>query len=204
MLDGVEIVYVAHAPARRILSVSVTVAPVTPRRRPRSAARSSRAERRVARCRSAAVDPTDHREDDHSAESPASRTPADRAQGYALVDQELEEGLRALAAPIRDSHGRVIAAVNVAVHASRWTVDAIEQELLPKLLDDRGSNRARRPRVGLIRSGTRPHATRLVAKPGLPKNVTRTFPQVGRRRGGEEPMTRVLSEGVVELRLGRS
>ena len=56
-------------------------------------------------------------------------------QGYALVDQELEDGLRALAAPIRDSRDQVVAAVNVAVHASRWPVDAVRRELLPRLLE---------------------------------------------------------------------
>jgi IclR family pca regulon transcriptional regulator len=54
-------------------------------------------------------------------------------QGYALVDQELEDGLRALAVPIRDGHDRVLAAVNVAVHASRWPIDRIRGELLPRL-----------------------------------------------------------------------
>ena len=53
-------------------------------------------------------------------------------QGYALVDQELEEGLRAVAVPIHDADGRVVAALNVAVHASRWTIDAIRRELLPR------------------------------------------------------------------------
>jgi IclR family pca regulon transcriptional regulator len=56
-------------------------------------------------------------------------------QGYALVDQELEDGLRALAVPIRDAHGRVVAAVNVAVHASRWPIERILRELLPGLLE---------------------------------------------------------------------
>ena len=48
-----------------------------------------------------------------------------RRQGFALVDQELEEGLRALAVPIREPGGAVVGAVNVAVHTSRWTVEAI-------------------------------------------------------------------------------
>ena len=47
-----------------------------------------------------------------------------RAQGWALVDQELEEGLRSVAAPIRDRAGTVIAAVNVSAHASRTSKDA--------------------------------------------------------------------------------
>jgi IclR family transcriptional regulator, pca regulon regulatory protein len=58
-----------------------------------------------------------------------------RAQGYAVVDQELEEGLRAVAAPVRAEGDRVVAAVNVSVHASRATVAEIEQRLLPPLLD---------------------------------------------------------------------
>jgi IclR family transcriptional regulator, pca regulon regulatory protein len=57
-----------------------------------------------------------------------------RAQGYALVDQELEEGLRSLAAPIRDRAGRVVAAMNISVHASRNSVDSMRRDLLPRLL----------------------------------------------------------------------
>jgi Bacterial transcriptional regulator. len=37
--------------------------------------------------------------------------------------------------PIRDAHGRVVAAVNVAVHASRWPIERILRELLPGLLE---------------------------------------------------------------------
>ena len=57
-----------------------------------------------------------------------------RRQGWAFVDQELEDGLRAIAAPIHDEHGNVIAAANLAVHASRWSNDAIRHTLLPRLL----------------------------------------------------------------------
>ena len=56
-----------------------------------------------------------------------------RRQGFALVDQELEEGLRALAVAIREPGGAVVGAVNVAVHTSRWTVEAIRGRLLPRL-----------------------------------------------------------------------
>jgi IclR family pca regulon transcriptional regulator len=58
-----------------------------------------------------------------------------RAQGYAVVDQELEQGLRSVAAPVRADAERVVAAVNVSVHASRATVTDIKQRLLPPLLD---------------------------------------------------------------------
>jgi len=57
-----------------------------------------------------------------------------RAQGWAIVDQELEEGLRAVAAPIRDRTGRTVAAVNVSAHASRTPLDLVRRKLLPPLL----------------------------------------------------------------------
>jgi IclR family transcriptional regulator, pca regulon regulatory protein len=57
-----------------------------------------------------------------------------RAQGYAIVDQELEEGLRAVAAPIRDREGRVVAAVNISTHASRTSPETMRRRLVPPLL----------------------------------------------------------------------
>jgi IclR family pca regulon transcriptional regulator len=73
-----------------------------------------------------------------------------RSQGWAIVDQELEEGVRSLAVPIRDSTERVAAALNVSVHASRWTLEAVRGELLPRLLEtaraiDRDARAASRP-----------------------------------------------------------
>ncbi|ANP55632.1 IclR family pca regulon transcriptional regulator [Streptomyces griseochromogenes] len=56
-----------------------------------------------------------------------------RAQGYALVDQELESGLRSLAVPVRDRAGRVIAALNVATHPARRTLEECVHDLLPTL-----------------------------------------------------------------------
>jgi IclR family pca regulon transcriptional regulator len=61
-----------------------------------------------------------------------------RRQGWAMVDQELEEGLRSVAAPIRDRGGRVVAAVNLSAHASRTTLDAVKRRLLPPLLATAG------------------------------------------------------------------
>jgi IclR family pca regulon transcriptional regulator len=55
------------------------------------------------------------------------------SQGYALVDEELEEGLRSLAVPIRDRSGRVVAALNTAMHASRHTLRECVTDLLPEL-----------------------------------------------------------------------
>jgi IclR family pca regulon transcriptional regulator len=61
-----------------------------------------------------------------------------RANGWALVDQELEEGLRSLAAPIRDVDGTVVAAVNVATHAGRRSLDSLAGDLLGPLLETAG------------------------------------------------------------------
>jgi IclR family pca regulon transcriptional regulator len=57
-----------------------------------------------------------------------------KAQGWAIVNQELEEGLRAVAAPIRDRRERVIAAVNISTQASRTSLETMRRELLPPLL----------------------------------------------------------------------
>ncbi|WP_329051129.1 helix-turn-helix domain-containing protein [Streptomyces violaceus] len=56
-----------------------------------------------------------------------------RSQGYALVDEELEEGLRSIAVPIRDRSGRVVAALNTAMHASRHSLRECVTDLLPEL-----------------------------------------------------------------------
>ncbi|MFH8497561.1 IclR family transcriptional regulator domain-containing protein [Streptomyces coeruleorubidus] len=55
------------------------------------------------------------------------------SHGYALVDEELEEGLRSLAVPVRDRSGRVVAALNTAMHASRHTLRECVTDLLPEL-----------------------------------------------------------------------
>jgi IclR family transcriptional regulator, pca regulon regulatory protein len=57
-----------------------------------------------------------------------------RGRGWALVDQQLEEGLRSLAAPIRNGDGRVVAAINVSTHAGRRSLESIVRDLLHPLL----------------------------------------------------------------------
>jgi len=57
-----------------------------------------------------------------------------RQQGWALVDQELEDGLRSVAAPVRDGTGRVVAAVNVSAPVRRGQIADILRDVLPPLL----------------------------------------------------------------------
>jgi IclR family pca regulon transcriptional regulator len=56
-----------------------------------------------------------------------------RQHGYAIVDQELEHGIRSIAVPIRDPRGVVVAAINSSAHASRVSVAQLRQHFLPRL-----------------------------------------------------------------------
>ena len=56
-----------------------------------------------------------------------------RTDGYACVVQELELGLQSVAVPIMDRTGRVIGAMNVSGHASRYTPEAMLEAFLPPL-----------------------------------------------------------------------
>jgi len=56
-----------------------------------------------------------------------------RADGYALIDQEVEEGLRAIAVPVRSRNGRVVAALSVGAHTGRVPQAGMVQRILPVL-----------------------------------------------------------------------
>jgi IclR family pca regulon transcriptional regulator len=53
--------------------------------------------------------------------------------GYALIDQEVEEGLRAIAVPIRSREGRVVAGVSVGAHTGRVSREEMIDKILPPL-----------------------------------------------------------------------
>jgi DNA-binding IclR family transcriptional regulator len=54
-----------------------------------------------------------------------------RRKGFYISNQEAFIGDISVAAPIFNSAGRVIAAVNIAVPTSRWKVGAVEERLMP-------------------------------------------------------------------------
>ncbi|MDT8857819.1 IclR family transcriptional regulator C-terminal domain-containing protein [Paracoccaceae bacterium Fryx2] len=66
-----------------------------------------------------------------------------RRQGYALVDEELELGVRSIAVPVRDRRNRVIAAMNVDAHVRRMSVDEMCDRALSALR--RAVNETERP-----------------------------------------------------------
>lgn len=57
-----------------------------------------------------------------------------RQQGWVIIDQELEMGLRSVAVPLKDSAGQVLAALNVGTHAGRMSRQELETRFLPVLL----------------------------------------------------------------------
>jgi IclR family pca regulon transcriptional regulator len=124
VLDGHQIIYVARVATKRIMTVAISVGT----RFPAFAASMGRvllAGLSDAFTEQTVTDPAQLREIMHEV----------GRQGYSIVDQELEEGLRAIAAPIRDSEGTVTAAINVSAHASRHSRDAMLNQLLPALLE---------------------------------------------------------------------
>jgi IclR family pca regulon transcriptional regulator len=137
VLDGTDIVYVARVPTtRRIMSVAIDVGTRFPAHATSmgrvllAGLESAELERRLAAgllhalTSRTVVDPAALR----------AELAAVAEQGWAMVDQELEEGLRAVAAPIVDQAGRTVAAVNVSLHAVRCTAASVQRDVLPALL----------------------------------------------------------------------
>jgi IclR family pca regulon transcriptional regulator len=57
-----------------------------------------------------------------------------RRDGYAIVDQELEIGLRSIAVPVKDVTGQVVAAINAGTQSARVTLAEMKSRFLPALL----------------------------------------------------------------------
>lgn len=57
-----------------------------------------------------------------------------RESGFAVIDEELEVGLRSIAVPVRGASGNVLAALNVGAQATRVSRRQMEEDILPELL----------------------------------------------------------------------
>ena len=55
-------------------------------------------------------------------------------RGWSLTDEHLAYGIRSIAAPLRDGTNRVIAALNVSVHAAETSLETLTEQYLPLLL----------------------------------------------------------------------
>jgi IclR family pca regulon transcriptional regulator len=136
VLDGESVVYVARVPTRRIMNVVINVGTRFPAYAT-SMGRVLLAGLDQQEC-AELLDRIELVPLAHDTLTTRSQLEAElervRLSGYAIVDQELESGLRSVAAPIRDGSDRVIAAINLAVHAARVSVAQISSSLLPPLL----------------------------------------------------------------------
>jgi IclR family pca regulon transcriptional regulator len=135
ILDGLDIVYIARVPVSRIMTVSIRIGTRFPAYatsmgrvmlagllEPELSDYLRKVELRPLTVRTIATTTSLRQE--------LSRV---RRNGYCIVDQELEEGLRSLAAPIRDHTGKVVAAANISTPAARYTATAVRNTLLPAL-----------------------------------------------------------------------
>lgn len=137
VLDGEEIVYVARVPTSRIMTIALALGSRLPAY-PTSMGRvllaglpQSDLDEYIAHTRLERLTP--HTITNKKAfRAVIEKT---REDGFVLVDQELEEGVRSIAAPVRNGRGEVIAAINVSCHASRVDVSRMNKEFRPKLLD---------------------------------------------------------------------
>ena len=141
VLDGESVVYVARVPTRRIMNVVISVGT----RLPAYATSMGRVllagldpQERAALLDQLELVPLAHETITTRAQLEAELERV-REQGYAIVDQELESGLRSVAAPIRDRRRRVVAAVNLAVQAAQVSVEEIRRSLLGPLLSTAGA-----------------------------------------------------------------
>ncbi|MFN3218313.1 MAG: IclR family transcriptional regulator C-terminal domain-containing protein [Acidimicrobiales bacterium] len=136
-LDGSDILYTARVPVPKIIALSVTIgtrfpavaasmgkvllADLTPDELDKALATPSRSHV-IPR-----VVPTRSELDAQLAEV--------RRQGWALADEVLSLGVRSIAAPVRDSSRRVVAALNVTAHAGETPIEKLTDEFLPALLE---------------------------------------------------------------------
>ena len=138
-LDGADIVYVARVPTKRIMTISLGLGSRLP------AYCTS-----MGRVLLAELAPEDlagalperlERHTEHTVTSVADLAVVlkqVRAQGWALVDQELEMGLRSVAAPLRDSSGRAVAAMNVSTQVARTPMEELHERFVPELVTTAG------------------------------------------------------------------
>jgi IclR family transcriptional regulator, pca regulon regulatory protein len=135
VLDDVDIVYVARVPTRRIMTITIAVGTRLPAYAtsmgrvllaglPRNAL-----EERLERMELEPLTPTTV----SSVEALRERIDRVRSANWAAVDQELEQGVRSAAVPVRDAAKNVVAALNISVHATRMTMQTLRREVVPRL-----------------------------------------------------------------------
>lgn len=136
ILSGEHVVYVARIPGRHILSVALNVGTRLPAyctAMGRVLLSGLAPAEREAILKNATIRANTAKtitDRDLLAEKVAAAT----SDGFAVIDEELELGLRSIAVPIRDRNGSIVAAINVSTQTTRFSLKEMEQEILPHLL----------------------------------------------------------------------
>ncbi len=135
ILQGTDIVYVARVPTSRIMSVAVSVGSRLP------AFHTSLGRVQLGyiedaevwrRLKSFRIEPyTTHTITDPQAL--LERVKSDRAQGFSIVDEELERGLRSIAVPVVGRSGDAVAGLNISTNSTRITRNHMRDHFLPRL-----------------------------------------------------------------------
>lgn len=135
ILDGAEIVYVARAAQRKVMSINLMAgsrlpAYCTSMGRVLLAAMAESGARDIlqshkptARTAKTLTDP----------EAILAEIDSVRRQGFAIIDQEVEIGLCSIAIPLFDAHKRTIAALNVGVSAYHLSASELVDAFLPAM-----------------------------------------------------------------------
>ena len=135
VLDGADIVYIARVETRRIFSSGLDPGARLP------AHCSSLGRALLAALEPAALD-TWLREHPLPALTPRTVTDPERLraklqevrqQGYAVIDGEIEIGIRSIAVPVTDPRGHAVAALNIGTLAARVSLEQMRREFLPVL-----------------------------------------------------------------------
>jgi IclR family pca regulon transcriptional regulator len=135
VLDGTEIVYIARASQRRVMSINLTPGSRLPAycasmgRVLLSALPESEARAVLARTEIKANTPNT-KTDPEALMAEFRRV---RAQGYAVIDQELEIGLCSIAVPVENDRGQTVAAINIGAPAAYVAAADMAERYLPLL-----------------------------------------------------------------------
>ncbi len=137
VLDGIEVVYVVRSAApHRLMAITLSVGTRLP------AAYTSMGRVLLAQLSDAELDRrlaqiTLHAHTPHSLtdiQALREEIMRTRQQGCSIVDQELDLGLRSVAAPVFAGNGDLLGAINISTNAARVPLEVLEQDYLPRLL----------------------------------------------------------------------
>ena len=136
VLDGTDIVYVLRVPTHKIMSLSLGVGSRLPAYCTSMGRMllSALPQAELMQCLAASDRTARTKYTVTGIKDLASRIAQVRKQGWSLVNQELEEGLVSMAAPITNRAGQMVAALNISGQANRTSAKVMQQTMLPPLL----------------------------------------------------------------------